>query len=165
MTILKIHENDNVAVAIDTIPAGEQVEAGGEKLTALQEIPAGHKIALCNIGEGESVIKYGCPIGNAKEDIKKGDWVHTHNVKTGLGDLLNYTYQPVNAKMPTGKEVFFQGFERPDGKVGVRNEIWVIPTVGCVNNVANAISRAANAYVNGGSNFLSASLWLFPDGR
>ncbi len=149
MTILKIHENDNVAVAIDTIPAGEQVEAGGEKLTALQEIPAGHKIALCNIGEGESVIKYGCPIGNAKEDIKKGDWVHTHNVKTGLGDLLNYTYQPVNAKMPTGKEVFFQGFERPDGKVGVRNEIWVIPTVGCVNNVANAISRAANAYVKG----------------
>ena len=149
MTILKIHENDNVAVAIDTIPAGEQVEAVGEKLTALQEIPAGHKIALCNIGEGEPVIKYGCPIGNAKEDIKKGDWIHTHNVKTGLGDLLNYTYEPVSAHNPEGKEVFFQGFERPDGKVGVRNEIWVIPTVGCVNNVAGAISRAANAYVKG----------------
>ena len=110
MTVLKIHENDNVVVAIDTIPAGETIEAGGEKVTALQEIPAGHKMALTDIAEGEQVVKYGCPIGNAKEAIKKGDWIHTHNVKTGLGDLLNYTYEPVNAKQPEGKEVFFLQF-------------------------------------------------------
>ncbi len=149
MMILKIHENDNVAVAIETIPAGLEVEADGEKIKALEEIPAGHKIALCDIREGEQVIKYGCPIGNAKEDIRKGGWIHTHNVKTGLGDLLTYTYNPVSVKEPEAKEVFFQGFMRKDGKAGIRNEIWVIPTVGCVNNVAGAIAKAANAYIKG----------------
>lgn len=149
MTVLKIHENDNVAVAIETIKEGETVEVGGEKITALQEVPAGHKLALKDIKKEEQVIKYGCPIGNAKEDIQKGEWIHTHNVKTGLGDLLDYTYEPVHAKQPEEKEAFFEGFERADGKVGVRNEIWVIPTVGCVNNVAGAIAKAANAYVKG----------------
>lgn len=149
MTVLKIHENDNVAVAIETIKEGETVEVGGEKVTALQEVPAGHKLALKDIKKEEQVIKYGCPIGNAKEDIQKGEWIHTHNVKTGLGDLLDYTYEPIHAKQPEEKEAFFEGFERADGKVGVRNEIWVIPTVGCVNNVAGAIAKAANAYVKG----------------
>ena len=149
MQILKIHENDNVAVAIEEVSAGAAVEAGGEKVTANMEIPAGHKIALKDIQEGEQVIKYGCPIGIAKEAIKKGDWIHVHNIKTGLGDLLTYTYEPVGAKAPEGKEVFFQGFERKDGKAGVRNEIWVIPTVGCVNNVAGAIVKQANAFVKG----------------
>lgn len=149
MTILKIHENDNVAVAIETIPEGLEVEADGEKIKALEEIPGGHKIALCDIREGEQVIKYGCPIGNAKEDIRKGGWIHTHNVKTGLGDLLTYTYNPVSVKEPEAKEAFFQGFMRKDGKTGIRNEIWVIPTVGCVNNVAGAIAKTANAYIKG----------------
>ncbi|MGN1180509.1 MAG: UxaA family hydrolase [Suilimivivens sp.] len=149
MQIFKIHDNDNVAVAIETIPAGTCVDVSGEKITANMEIPAGHKMALRDIKEGEQVIKYGCPIGNAKEDIKKGDWIHVHNVKTGLGDLLTYSYEPTGAKQPLGKEVFFEGFERKDGKVGVRNEIWVIPTVGCVNNVAAAIAKKANAYVTG----------------
>lgn len=149
MQILKIHENDNVAVAIEEVPGGAQVEAGGEKVTANMDIPAGHKIALKDIAQGEQVIKYGCPIGVAKEAIKKGDWIHVHNIKTGLGDLLTYTYEPVGARTPAGEEVFFQGFEREDGKVGVRNEIWVIPTVGCVNNVAGAIVKQANAFVEG----------------
>ncbi len=149
MQIFKIHENDNVAVAIETIPSGTCVDVNGEKVTSNMEIPAGHKMALRDIKAGEQVIKYGCPIGNAKEDIKKGDWIHVHNVKTGLGDLLTYTYEPTGASQPEGKEVFFEGFERKDGKVGVRNEIWVIPTVGCVNNVAAAIAKQANAYVTG----------------
>ena len=149
MQIFKIHENDNVAVAIETIPAGTSVEAGGENVISNMEIPAGHKMALRDIKAGEQVIKYGCPIGNAKEDIQKGDWIHVHNVKTGLGDLLTYTYEPAGAKQPEGNEVFFEGFERKDGKVGVRNEIWVIPTVGCVNNVAAAIAKRANAFVKG----------------
>lgn len=149
MQIFKIHENDNVAVAIETIQAGASVDVNGDQITANMEIPAGHKMALRDISAGEQVIKYGCPIGNAKEDIKKGDWIHVHNVKTGLGDLLTYTYEPTEAKQPEGKEVFFEGFERKDGKVGVRNEIWVIPTVGCVNNVAAAIARKANAFVKG----------------
>lgn len=149
MQILKIHENDNVAVAIETIPAGVCVEVNGEKIKANMEIPAGHKMALCDIREGEQVIKYGCPIGNAKEDIRQGDWIHVHNVKTGLGDLLTYTYEPAGVKQPSAGEAFFEGFERKDGKVGVRNEIWIIPTVGCVNNVAAAIAKQANAFVKG----------------
>lgn len=149
MQIFKIHENDNVAVAIETIPADTSVDVNGESVVSNMEIPAGHKMALRDIRAGEQIIKYGCPIGNAKEDIKKGDWIHVHNVKTGLGDLLTYTYEPTGAKQPEGKEVFFEGFERKDGKVGVRNEIWVIPTVGCVNNVAAAIAKRANAFVKG----------------
>lgn len=149
MQILKIHENDNVAVAIETIPAGSEVSVSGETITARTEIPAGHKMALRDIAEGEQVIKYGCPIGNTKEAVKKGDWIHVHNVKTGLGDLLDYTYEPVGAKQPEGEEVYFQGFERKDGKVGVRNEIWIIPTVGCVNNVAGAIAKQASEFVTG----------------
>ncbi len=149
MTIYKIHENDNVAVAIETIPAGAEVCVAGESIKASDEIPAGHKMALCDIQEGEQVIKYGCPIGNAREPIKKGAWIHTHNIKTGLGELLTYTYEPAGVSEPEKREAFFQGFERGDGQVGVRNEIWIIPTVGCVNNVAQAIAREANNYVTG----------------
>ena len=150
---LKINENDKVVVALKTIPAGETVtvDVQGEKrqITALEEIPAGHKMAICDIPAGAEVIKYGYRIGNAKEDIRAGAWVHTHNLKTALGDLLEYQYEPVEVEEKRTEDVTFQGFERPDGKVGVRNEIWIIPTVGCVNNVATAIARQANRFVKG----------------
>lgn len=150
---LKINENDKVVVALKTIPAGETVTVDvlGEKkqITALEEIPAGHKMAICDIPAGEEVIKYGYRIGNAKENIRAGAWVHTHNLKTALGDLLEYQYEPVEVKEKHTEDVTFMGFKRPDGKVGVRNEIWIIPTVGCVNNVATAIARQANRFVKG----------------
>ena len=150
---LKIKENDKVVVALKTIPAGETitVDVQGEKrqITALEEIPAGHKMAICDIPAGEEVIKYGYRIGNAKEDIRAGAWVHTHNLKTALGDLLEYQYEPVEVEEKRTEDVTFMGFERPDGKVGVRNEIWIVPTVGCVNNVATAIARQANRFVKG----------------
>ena len=150
---LKINDNDNVVVALNTIPAGESIsvesEGGVKTVTALEEIPAGHKMALTDIAEGGEVIKYGYRIGNAKEAIKEGNWIHTHNVKTALGDLLEYTYEPETVEEKTTEDVTFMGFNRPDGKVGVRNEIWVIPTVGCVNNVATAIAKQANAFVKG----------------
>lgn len=148
MQTLKIHEKDNVAVAIETIPEGSRIEAS-DSVIAREEIPAGHKVALKEIQEGEQVIKYGCPIGIAKEEIPEGGWIHTHNIKTGLGDLLTYTYQPETMQQLRGEEAYFQGFERKDGQVGVRNEIWIIPTVGCVNNVAGAIAKQANAFVKG----------------
>ena len=106
-------------------------------------------MAICDIKKGGEVIKYGYRIGNATEDIKEGEWIHTHNIKTALGELLDYTYEPVPVEEKRTEDVTFQGFQRPDGKVGVRNEIWIIPTVGCVNNVATAIARAANAFVKG----------------
>ncbi len=150
---LKINENDNVVVALNAIPQGETitVEVSGEsrQITAREEIPAGHKMAICEIPAGGEVIKYGYRIGNAKEEIPAGAWIHTHNVGTALGDLLEYSYEPVAAEETRTEDVTFMGFNRPDGKVGVRNEIWVIPTVGCVNNVATAIARQANAFVKG----------------
>lgn len=150
---IKIHENDNVIVALNPIPAGRVLtipDKGGEvSVTAAEEIPAGHKMAVRDIPAGGEVIKYGFRIGNAKEDIPQGRWIHTHNIKTALGDLLEYSYEPVKVNIQPEAEAYFMGFERPDGKVGVRNEIWVIPTVGCVNNVAAAIAREANAYVEG----------------
>ena len=158
---IKIQENDSVVVALKTIPAGETVtvEVRGEnrQITALEEIPAGHKMAVCDIPAGEEIVKYGYRIGNAKEDIRAGAWIHTHNIKTALGELLEYTYEPTGetegfaagkASEASGKgtEAVFMGYQRPDGKVGVRNEIWIIPTVGCVNNVATAIAREANIW-------------------
>ncbi len=150
---LKINDNDNVVVALNTIPQGETVtvEVSGQdsRITAREEIPAGHKMAVRHIPAGGEVIKYGYRIGNAKEDIPAGAWIHTHNVGTALGDLLEYSYEPVTVEESRTEDVTFMGFNRPDGKVGVRNEIWIIPTVGCVNNVATAIARQAGAFVKG----------------
>lgn len=146
---LRIHENDNVAVAIREITAGETVTAGDMQVTAGEDIPAGHKIALCDIPGGGDVIKYGCRIGNAREEIKAGQWVHTHNLKTALGELLTYSYEPVEIEEKTAPDTTFMGYVRPDGSVGVRNEIWIIPTVGCVNNVAQALAKAANGRLQG----------------
>ncbi|MBQ7776986.1 MAG: altronate dehydratase [Lachnospiraceae bacterium] len=147
---LKINDNDNVVVALQTLPQGTEITLeGGQTVTAVEEIPAGHKMAICDIAEGSEVVKYGYRIGNAKEAIQTGAWIHTHNVKTALGDLLEYTYDPTPVEEVTTEDVTFMGFNRPDGKVGVRNEIWVIPTVGCVNNVATAIAKQANAFVKG----------------
>jgi len=149
---LKINDKDNVVVALNTIPQGEKisVEADGGMITvtALEEIPAGHKMAIKDIPAGGEVIKYGYRIGNAKEDIKAGNWIHVHNVKTALGDLLEYSYEPTPVEEKKTEDVTFMGFNRPDGKVGVRNDIWVIPTVGCVNNVAEAIVKMANKWLD-----------------
>ena len=146
---IKIHENDNVIVALKEIAGGESVTAGDLTVTALETIPAGHKMAIKDIAEGGDVTKYGFRIGNAKEAIKAGQWIHTHNVKTALGDLLEYNYEPVETTLAPTEDATFMGFHRPDGKVGVRNEIWIIPTVGCVNNIATAMAKAANARLKG----------------
>lgn len=166
---IKIHEKDNVIVALRTLAAGAEIFlSDGTKITVRTEIPAGHKIAICEIPAGNDVIKYGCRIGYAAEAIECGDWVHTHNIKTALGDLLEYTYEPMQVSRVPGESAkvhgsssetvckpcsskphTFLGYRRPDGKIGIRNDIWIIPTVGCVNSVASAIARQANAYVHG----------------
>ncbi len=147
---LKIHPKDKVAVALKMLPAGGILNVEGEEITLRADIPQGHKFALCDIAEGEAVIKYGAAIGIATEDIARGEWVHTHNMKTGLGDVLTYTYEPGPVcELPQEKDFYFQGYRRADGRAAVRNEIWIIPTVGCVNNVATAIARRANAFVKG----------------
>ena len=124
---MKINENDNVIVALKEMKKGEKISLENTEIEALETIPAGHKMAVKDICEGADVIKYGFRIGTAKEDIKAGQWVHTHNIKTALGDLLEYKYEPVHMEEKITEDATFLGVQRPDGKVGVRNEIWIIP--------------------------------------
>ncbi len=140
--VIKIQENDNVAIALKDLRAGQTILVSGEEVTLREDIGAGHKFALQDIERGRQVFKYGYSIGVAIEPIIKGDWIHTHNVKTGLGDLLTYQYQPGKATMRRDAATsYFQGYLREDGKVGIRNEIWIIPTVGCVNDIARMLER------------------------
>ncbi|MFQ9985645.1 MAG: UxaA family hydrolase, partial [Lachnospiraceae bacterium] len=102
-----------------------------------------------SLSEGDEVVKYGFRIGIAKEDIPQGGWIHVHNLKTALGDLLTYSYHPTGVDVEKTAPVTFQGFKRPDGKVGVRNELWIIPTVGCVNSIAQEMAKEAASLVGG----------------
>jgi altronate hydrolase len=147
--IIKIHQNDNVAVALKPLTKGTEFTDGTENIIVTEEIPQGHKFALKDIKKEEPVIKYGFRIGYAKEDIKKGSWIHTHNLRTALGELLEYTYHPIGSDLKETEEAYFQGYRRENGKVGVRNEIWIIPTVGCVNSIASALEKQAVRLVGG----------------
>lgn len=147
--LIRIHQDDNVAVALKPLPQNTSCQVGEYNVDLIEEIPQGHKFALQDIKAGEPVIKYGFRIGIAKEDIKKGAWIHTHNVKTALGELLEYSYNPNGKELQPKPPAYFEGFQRPDGKVGVRNEIWIIPTVGCVNSIAGVLEKKAAHLVRG----------------
>ena len=146
----KINAHDNVVVALEPLTAGSKIDVNGATVALKSDVPAGHKIALTDIYKGELIIKYGFPIGTAKEDIRPGDWVHSHNTQSRLGKLLEYTYHPENATQAsvagTAKEYTFKGYARQNGKAGIRNEVWIIPTVGCVNSIARAIEEKARAF-------------------
>ncbi len=146
---IKIHPDDMVAVALQPLSAGTALTVDEAAITLTEDIPQGHKFALVPIREGQQVIKYGCSIGTATKDIPPGSWVHVHNLKTGLGDVLDYTYEKKECALEKAEDSFFLGYRRPDGRAGVRNEIWIIPTVGCVNSVALAIEKRAQGYVKG----------------
>ncbi len=125
-----------------------KIDNVGVCLKECGDIPAGHKYALCDIKEGEKVIKYGQIIGRAKCDIKKGEWVHTHNVKSHLDESFEYTYDYHAESIPSSKGTF-KGFKRSKGRAGIRNEIYIIPTVGCVNNVCIRLEKEAQKFVSG----------------
>ena len=110
------------------------------------DLKSGHKYADCDIKAGENIVKYGCPIGHATEDIKKGDHVHTHNTKTNLSSILEYTYEKSFVKTDKADKVkTFMGYVRKNGDVGIRNDIWIVNTVGCVNKIAQAIAEKTGA--------------------
>lgn len=153
---IKIHPADKVAVALCPLAAGTEVTIENQTLILTEDIPQGHKFALEDLSENQPVIKYGYPIGITKEAVKAGSWIHVHNMKTGLGDLLTYKYEKQDAVLTPTEERFFQGYRRADGKAGVRNELWIIPTVGCVNNVATAIERKAQSLVQGSIEAIAA---------
>ena len=125
-TFLKINPADSVVVCLQP-----------------QDTPAGHKVLIKDAPKGTDIIKYGYPIGHAKEDLKAGDWVNENNLKTNLSGTLEYTYNPVNQELDIKKENrTFKGYVRKNGDVGVRNEIWIVPTVGCVNGIAERLVDA-----------------------
>ena len=130
-----INPADNVAVALDDLKKGERCEG----VVLAEDIACGHKFALRAIAAGEDIIKYGTPIAHATRDISAGEHVHTHNVKTNLNENLEYTYSPVDCTLPKGRMRKVNVYRRANGDVGIRNELWVIPTVGCVNGQAKEI--------------------------
>ncbi len=127
-----INERDNVGVCLE----------------GNANIPAGHKFALRPISEGEYVIKYGEVIGRATKNIAEGEWVHTHNLHSHLDEGVEYTYE-FNARTPVVGKYTFRGYKRKCGRAGIRNEIYIIPTVGCVNNVCMRLEKAAQKFVRG----------------
>ena len=148
--LLRITPRDNVAVALNAIAKGDSLTVDGVTVTALDEIPAGHKIALLAIARGENVVKYGFPIGHAAEDVAAGQHVHIHNLRTNLAGEVEYTWNPTWPANETAEPATFMGYPRRDGRVGVRNELWILPTVGCVNDIAKALEKEGQQLLGGG---------------
>ncbi len=145
MKLIRIHEADDVAVALRDVPAGE----GFQGVTALERIPRGHKMALRLIAAGQSVTKYGLSIGRATRAIQPGQWVHTHNLASALTAEFSPAYAPDWRPLPPEAPGTFMGYRREDGRVAVRNEIWILPLVGCVNDVAKQLARRNQHLVGG----------------
>ncbi len=154
--LLKINPQDNVAVALYPLKAGETAESDGFSLTLRTDVPAGHKTALADIPAGGHVVKYGFPIGYAREDIPAGSHVHVHNLHTLLSGELAYQYQPIPCALQPLPSRTFMGYPRKDGRVGIRNELWILPTVGCVNEVARSLERDAQALAGEGVEVVTA---------
>jgi altronate hydrolase len=139
---LKINKLDNVAVALENIVQGTNIEIESICFQVKQNIPRGHKFAISKISKNDDVMKYGCPIGYALSEIQMGEHVHVHNIKTLLKGTKNYTYTPEFEFSEKIENVpCFDGFMRPNGDVGIRNELWIIPTVGCVNKIAQILEK------------------------
>lgn len=144
-----IDNNDSVGVALKDIQTGYTLESHYGRLSLLENIPAGHKFALRDIKDGEPVIKYGHTIGYAIGKISAGSRVHTKNLRTSLGDILSYSYVPEFEELKNTEKAYFNGYRRKDGKAGIRNQVWIIPTVGCVNSIALALERKASFLIEG----------------
>lgn len=148
MKVLQINKLDNVAVALTDLAKNTDITINGQNILLKEDIPAGHKIALQNIQIGENIIKYSFPIGHATQTILVGEHVHTHNVKTNLGNLLEYNYKPTNIpKLDTKPNISFLGYKRENGTVGVRNSIWIVPTVNCVTNTVRYLEKIGSELI------------------
>ncbi len=147
---IQINPADNVAVALQPIAAGTVLDVAGSQVKVMQDIPAGHKVTLCPLNAGDNVIKYGFPIGHVTKSVEAGVSIDHNCIKTNLEGLSDYTYEPSLAELekPAVRRTF-RGFRRQSGEVGIRNQIWIIPTVGCVNGVAQKIADRFTAEVGG----------------
>lgn len=146
---LKIAPTDNVCVAIEDLNEGDTLIVDGKELIIKNSIPTGHKFAIRDIAKDENIIKYGYPIGHSTCIINQGEHVHTQNVKTNLHDNLQYAYHPVTTVLNIPKsDLTINGYLRYNGDVGIRNELWIVPTVGCVNGQAQAIIERVKRELN-----------------
>lgn len=137
-----IHQSDNVLVALTDLKQGTEISLKNQTFSLKNDIPQGHKFALKEIKNNENILKYGFPIGFATQNIKIGDHVHTHNIKTNLSGNLTYSFnQTLNTLDKSKIDLTFKGYKRKNGDVGIRNELWIVPTVGCVNGIADEIIR------------------------
>lgn len=142
LEIIQINENDNVAVALKDLGQGQTLQINGSEVEVKEDIKRGHKVAIKEMDENEHVIKYGYPIGHATKPIHPGEHVHTHNTKTNLDGIRDYQFKQKLTENPFHNEhLTFKGFKRRNGSVGIRNELWIVPTVGCVNGVAETIIK------------------------
>ncbi len=141
-SMIQIHSTDNVAVALRDLAEGEQVEIAGQIITLPQPVARGHKFALQPLESGQNIVKYGLPIGHALTAVVLGEHIHSQNAKTNLSDLDEYQYQPefsdVSAQMADRPVSVYR---RENGLIGIRNELWIVPTVGCVNGIAKMIQQ------------------------
>ena len=138
---IKINPADSVVVCLRPFKKGETIETDGTIVTVRQDTPVGHKILIVDAPQGTDIIKYGYPIGHAREDLLAGEWENENNLKTNLSGTLTYEYSPVNEQLSIAKENrTFNGYVRKNGEVGIRNEVWIVPTVGCVNGIAERLA-------------------------
>ncbi|MCF2949586.1 altronate dehydratase family protein [Paraglaciecola aquimarina] len=141
--IIRLHPSDNVVIALSTLVKGQTYRVDELAVTPLCDVVKGHKVAISTISKGQDVIKYGAPIGHALHDISEGQWVHVSDIKTNLHDELEYQYQPQNDAIEglhdDSPEI--QIYRRDNGEVAIRNELWLIPTVGCVNGMAKQMAN------------------------
>ena len=150
---LKINAADNVVVAIEPLFRGETIVVDDRQVTLLDDVPAGHKVLITNVNRGDNIIKYGYPIGHLTEDKNAGAWINENNLSTNLAGLLEYNYLPTKDDVQMiDNQRTFKGYVRANGDVGIRNEIWIIPTVGCVNGIVNQLVERLKAEANGGEN-------------
>jgi len=140
-SFIKINPADTVVVCLRAFKQGETISIDGRDIVVLQDTPVGHKLLLVDTPEGTNIIKYGYPIGHAREALKAGTWVNENNLKTNLAGTLSYEYHPVKESLNIPRdERTFNGYRRKNGEVGIRNEVWIVPTVGCVNGIAERLA-------------------------
>jgi altronate hydrolase len=154
---IRLHPKDHVVIVLRDFNKGETLTVDTGELSAnrqivlLDDVPKGHKILTESVRAGEHILKFGYSIGLAKEDISAGSWVHTHNMGTGLKGFLDYTFDPASQVPPTVVESkqTFQGYVRANGDIGIRNEIWIINTVGCINKTCELLAKRAGVLYDG----------------
>ncbi|MGL5695016.1 MAG: UxaA family hydrolase [Peptostreptococcaceae bacterium] len=146
---IKINKEDDVVVLLANGIKGDIIIIDEKEIRLLEDTPKGHKVAIKCIKKGQGILKYGYSIGKAKDDINIGEWIHSHNMKTGLEGILEYEFNNNNLlDEAKNKGIFFKGYLRENGYVGIRNEIWVINTVGCINKTASLLAKEGNKLIN-----------------